>query len=191
VSGKIVHHDPDLVRIRIVGVRQIAHADGKVLRGPLICHLQMAPGSVRVEKTRMDWLCLYGGTHNRNASAGPVQLGPVVQEPRKTTKSHHARYRRHTADAMHGHQQLSLFNAHYDGRCSLPIHVCDAAKSWIAWPPGFFLPVRVLSRMFRGLFLRYLETAAGDLNFFSANRHLHEPARRSDIPWRRPTTPTG
>jgi hypothetical protein len=51
-------------------------------------------------------------------------------------------------------------------------------KSWIACRPGFFLPVRVLSRMFRGLFLHYLEKAfaAGELNFFSAHRHLHEPA---------------
>ena len=24
---------------------------------------------------------------------------------------------------MHGHQQLSLFNAHYDTRCFLPVHV--------------------------------------------------------------------
>jgi hypothetical protein len=49
---------------------------------------------------------------------------------------------------------------------------------WIACRPGFFLPVRVLSRLFRGLFLHYLEKAfaAGALNFFSAQRHLHEPA---------------
>jgi Transposase DDE domain group 1 len=31
-----------------------------------------------------------------------------------------------TADMVHGHQQLSLFNAHYDERCFLPIHVYDA-----------------------------------------------------------------
>jgi hypothetical protein len=31
-----------------------------------------------------------------------------------------------TADTVHGHQQLSLFNAHYDERCFLPIHVYDA-----------------------------------------------------------------
>jgi hypothetical protein len=49
---------------------------------------------------------------------------------------------------------------------------------WIACRPGFFLPVRVLSRMFRGLFLRDLEKAftAGELHFFSAHRHLHEPS---------------
>ncbi len=28
-----------------------------------------------------------------------------------------------TCDAVHGHQQLSLFNAHHDTRCFLPIHV--------------------------------------------------------------------
>ena len=31
-----------------------------------------------------------------------------------------------TFDAVHGHQQLSMFNAHYDERCFLPIHVYDA-----------------------------------------------------------------
>ena len=30
-----------------------------------------------------------------------------------------------TADTVHGHQQLSLFNAHYDDRCFLPIHIYD------------------------------------------------------------------
>ena len=33
-----------------------------------------------------------------------------------------------TADTVHGHQQLSLFNAHYDERCFSPIHVYDAAS---------------------------------------------------------------
>jgi hypothetical protein len=31
-----------------------------------------------------------------------------------------------SADTVHGHQQLSLFNAPYDERCFLPIHVYDA-----------------------------------------------------------------
>jgi hypothetical protein len=56
--------------------------------------------------------------------------------------------------------------------------IAPDGQSWIACRPGFFLPVRVLSRMFRGLFLRYLEKAfaAGALNFFSEHRHLLEPA---------------
>src|ERR1700735_2323527 len=34
-----------------------------------------------------------------------------------------------TCDVVRGHQQLSLFNAHYDERCFLPIHVYDTEKS--------------------------------------------------------------
>lgn len=34
-----------------------------------------------------------------------------------------------TCDIAHGHQQLSLFNAHYDERCFLPIHVYDTEQS--------------------------------------------------------------
>src|SRR4249920_796545 len=48
---------------------------------------------------------------------------------------------------------------------------------WIACRPGFFLPVRVLSRLFRRLFLNELRTAfeAGDLGFFGALAGLAEP----------------
>lgn len=47
---------------------------------------------------------------------------------------------------------------------------------WITCRPGFFLPVRVLSRLFRGLFLAYLDKAflAGRLTFFSSLQHLNE-----------------
>jgi Putative transposase len=43
-------------------------------------------------------------------------------------------------------------------------------SQWIACRPGFFLPVRVLSRLFRRLFLEELVKAfdAGKLEFFSA-----------------------
>ena len=33
-----------------------------------------------------------------------------------------------TFDAVHGHQQLSLFNAHYDARCFLPIHIYEGTS---------------------------------------------------------------
>ena len=48
------------------------------------------------------------------------------------------------------------------------------ANRWIACRPGFFLPVRVLSRLFRRLFLQYLRAAfdAGQLQFFSALESL-------------------
>ena len=49
---------------------------------------------------------------------------------------------------------------------------------WVASKPGFFLPVRVLSRLFRGLFLHHLEKAfaAGRLSFFSSLEPLRERA---------------
>ena len=34
-----------------------------------------------------------------------------------------------TCDVVHGQQQLSLFNAHYDERCFLPIHIYDTKRS--------------------------------------------------------------
>ena len=49
-------------------------------------------------------------------------------------------------------------------------------KRWIACKRGFFLPVRVLSRLFRRLFLQGLETmhAAGELQFFADLVSLNE-----------------
>jgi hypothetical protein len=48
---------------------------------------------------------------------------------------------------------------------------------WIACRPGFFLPVRVLSRLFRRLFLQALRAAfeAGQLQFFGEIAELAEP----------------
>jgi hypothetical protein len=34
-----------------------------------------------------------------------------------------------TLDVVHGHQQLSFLNAHYDERCFLPTHVYDTASA--------------------------------------------------------------
>jgi hypothetical protein len=48
VGRKIVDHDVDLVRIPTVDIGQIAHVDGKILRGSL--HLPMAPGSLRIKE---------------------------------------------------------------------------------------------------------------------------------------------
>jgi len=49
---------------------------------------------------------------------------------------------------------------------------------WVACRPGFFLPVRVLSRLFRRLFLEQLQAAfeANELGFFGALACLAEPA---------------
>ena len=50
-------------------------------------------------------------------------------------------------------------------------------QRWVACRPGFFLPVRVLSRLFRRLFLEGLQNAfeAGQLRFFSDLAGLADP----------------
>jgi predicted Zn-ribbon and HTH transcriptional regulator len=64
-------------------------------------------------------------------------------------------------------------------------------KSWIACRPGFFLPVRVLSRLFRRLFLQKLVAAHrnGELQFFGNHAQLKDaqafaaylaPARKNE-----------
>ena len=53
----------------------------------------------------------------------------------------------------------------------------DGAR-WVACRPGFFLPVRVLSRLFRRLFLQYLQGAftAGRLKLIGALEPLADPS---------------
>ena len=57
---------------------------------------------------------------------------------------------------------------------------------WVACKPGFFLPVRVLSRLFRRLFLEQLCAAdhAGNLQFFSQHQELAESKTFND--WLKP-----
>jgi len=50
-------------------------------------------------------------------------------------------------------------------------------QRWVACKPGFFLPVRVLSRLFRRLFLEQLNAVhqAGLLQFFGQHQNLADP----------------
>jgi len=59
-------------------------------------------------------------------------------------------------------------------------------ERWVACRPGFFLPVRVLSQLFRRLFLEKLSDAhrAGTLQFFSEHQALAETKSFSD--WLKP-----
>jgi hypothetical protein len=52
------------------------------------------------------------------------------------------------------------------------------SSRWVACRPGFFLPVRVLSRLFRRLFLQYLQAVfdEGELRFSSSLAELAHPA---------------
>jgi len=59
-------------------------------------------------------------------------------------------------------------------------------QRWVACRPGFFLPVRVLARLFRRLFLEQLSDAlrAGTLQFFGEHQSLNEAKTFAD--WLKP-----
>ena len=77
---------------------------------------------------------------------------------------------------LHTWGQNLLYHPHL--HCVVPGGGLSAdGERWIACRPGFFLPVRVLSRLFRRLFLTQLQGAfeAGRIRFFNALEPLQEP----------------
>jgi hypothetical protein len=71
----------------------------------------------------------------------------------------------------------NLFH-HPHVHCIVPGGGLSPTGSWTACRPGFFLPVRVLSRLYRRRFLERLQAAfdAGALRFFGDLAHLIQPA---------------
>ena len=64
--------------------------------------------------------------------------------------------------------------------CVIPAGGISAQRDqWIGCRENFFLPVRVLSRLYRGLFLHHLEQAyaAGKLQFHGKLQELNDPAK--------------
>jgi hypothetical protein len=77
---------------------------------------------------------------------------------------------------LHTWGQNLLYHPHL--HCVVPGGGLSAdGERWISCRPGFFLPVRVLSRLFRRLFLTQLQGAfeAGRLRFFNTLEPLQEP----------------
>ena len=76
---------------------------------------------------------------------------------------------------LHTWGQNLLFHPHL--HCVVPGGgIAPDGQRCIACRPGFFLPVRVLSRLFRRLFLKHLQTAfdQGKLQFFSSLERLRD-----------------
>ncbi len=91
---------------------------------------------------------------------------------------------------LHTWGQQLLYHPHL--HCVVPGGgLSPDGNRWIACRPGFFLPVRVLARLFRRLFLEYLKTAfdRGTLEFFASLQPLRDrrtflcflnPARKAE-----------
>lgn len=107
------------------------------------------------------------------------------------------------ADPQHLGAQIGFFSVLHSWGQNLLFHphlhsvvagggISSDGSQWISCRPHFFLPVRVLSRLFRRLFLEALEKAfdAGKLKFFSSleslrdrRRFLHYLAPVRDAEW--------
>jgi len=78
---------------------------------------------------------------------------------------------------LHSWGSNLLFHPHL--HCVVPGGgIAPDGQHWVACRPHFFLPVQVLSQLFRRLFLQDLQTAfdKGQLQFFSALEPLRDPA---------------
>src|SRR6266403_4707964 len=77
---------------------------------------------------------------------------------------------------LHSWGQNLLFHPHL--HCVVPgCGISPYGARWISCRPNFFLPVKVLSRLFRRLFLKYLQETfdAGKLQFFTSLQALQDP----------------
>ena len=102
---------------------------------------------------------------------------------RRRDGPHHRRRSAPSRRRDRHHRGPAYLGADPDPSPARPLHRARAAASrsmarWIACRPGFFLPVHVLSRLFRRLFLERLLDAfeAGRLSFFGDLAALAEPA---------------
>ena len=92
---------------------------------------------------------------------------------------------------LHTWGQTLLYHPHL--HCVVPGGgIAPDGTRWVACRPGFFLPVRVLSRVFRRLFLASLQDAFDrqQLQFFAAVAALADPPRLRTT-WRRSSTASG
>ena len=100
---------------------------------------------------------------------------------RRRDLTHHRRRSQHLGAeigflaVLHSWGQNLLLHPHL--HCVVPGGgIGPDGQRWVACRPGFFLPVRVLSCLFRRLFLEYLQTAfdPGQLQFFSSLERLRD-----------------
>jgi putative transposase/transposase-like zinc-binding protein len=122
----------------------------------------------------------------------PEQIAPIAYQNKKVVYSILFRATADTlrtiaADPKHLGAEIGFFAVLHSWGSNLLHHphlhcvvpgggLSPDGSQWISCRPGFFLPVRVLSRLFRRLFLKYLIKAfdAGKLEFFSSLEPLRE-----------------
>ena len=87
-----------------LAVGRAPESDRALCSQPTMSRLQNVPSRIEVARMTAALVDLFC----RSFDAPPVAITLDIDD---------------TYDPVHGHQQLSLFNAHYDTRCFLPVHV--------------------------------------------------------------------
>src|SRR3712207_4397123 len=129
--SRVVHRVADILRARVLAIA-CGYADGDDLDGlradpafklacgrlpetgadlcsqPTLSRFENAPGLRDVVRLTHSLVDVWCASYERPPAAVTLDIDD-------------------TPDVVHGHQQLSLFNAHYNERCFLPIHVYDSA----------------------------------------------------------------
>ena len=131
--GRIVHSLADMIRARIFAIGcgyedgndldhlrsdpafklacgRLPDTDRDLCSQPTLSRLENAPYLHEVIRLSYALVDLWMDSYDRAPSAVTLDIDDTV-------------------DVVHGRQQLSLFNAHYDEHCFLPIHVYDTERS--------------------------------------------------------------
>jgi len=92
-----------------MAVGRLPESGNALCSQPTMSRLENAPSKVEIARMMGAMIDLFGASWARPPAAITLDIDD-------------------TLDRVRGHQQLSLFNAHYDERCFLPIHICEAGS---------------------------------------------------------------
>ncbi len=100
-----LRHDPAFK----LAVGRLPESDPPLCSPPTMSRLENAPSKIEIARLMAAMVDLFCASWARP----PASIVLDIDD---------------TLDRVHGHQQLSLFNAYYDERCFLPIHIYEAAS---------------------------------------------------------------
>ena len=100
-----LRHDP----IFKMAVGRAPESGDPLCSQPTMSRLENAPSRIEIARLTAALVDLFCDSYRRAPSSITLDIDDTV-------------------DVVHGQQQLSLFNAHYDERCFLPIHIYEAAS---------------------------------------------------------------
>src|SRR5512146_321218 len=100
-----LRHDP----VFKMAVGRLPESGGPLCSQPTMSRLENAPSKIEIARAMAAMVDQFCASWRRAPSSITLDIDD-------------------TFDAVHGHQQLSLFNAHYDERCFLPVHIYEGTS---------------------------------------------------------------